>query len=329
MRIGLIDVDYRAKRQEKKSVCFPNLALCKISAWHKSQGDEVVWYEPLYTGHCDRVYVSKVFNFSPDIDFYVDADEVIRGGTGYDPTTRLPAEIDRMRPDYDIYPLVPKDTAYGFLTRGCPNKCRWCVVPKKEGAIHPYMDIEEIATPTRRKVVLMDNNILAAGDYAKEQLQKIISKGYRIDFNQAMDARLVTEEYARLLAQVKWLNNQIRFGCDTQGQIRECERAMELIDRFGFKGNYILYTIINEDLTESYGRINHWWKRMQEDIKGHRAARVYPYAQPYRDVNDPKRPIPQWQKDMARWVNMKAIYKTMPFEEYEPRKGFKCKEYFN
>lgn len=328
MRIGLVDVDGQTKKKKWGATIYPNLALCKISAWHKAQGDEVVWYEPLFTGHCDKVYVSKVFNFTPDIDFFIDADEIVRGGTGYDASITLSTEIDMTQPDYSIYPLLPKDTAYGFLTRGCPNKCKWCVVPKKEGAIRPYMDIDEIALAgARPKIVLMDNNILAAGDYAKQQLQKIIDRGYRVDFNQAMDARLVTDEFAKLLAQVKWIDNRIRFGCDTPSQIKECERAMTLINSHGYSGQYFLYTMLNDNFQECYTRINYWWKKNQALIAEHHKSRVYPYAQPYRDPFNPNKPIPQWQKYMANWVNKKMLFEKISFEEFEPRKGFKCKEY--
>lgn len=191
------------------------------------------------------------------------------------------------------------------------------------------MDIDEIATPTRRKIVLMDNNILAAGDYAKQQLQKIIDRNCTIDFNQAMDARLVTDEFAKLLAQVKWIDNRIRFGCDTPGQVKECERAIELINSHGYTGQYFLYTMLNDNFQECYERINHWWKRNQALIAEHHKSRVYPYAQPYRDPFNPNRPIPQWQKYMANWVNKKMLFEKISFEEFEPRKGFKCKEYFD
>lgn len=328
MKIGLVDVDGHAKKKKWGATVYPNLALCKIAAWHKLQGDEVFWYEPLFSGHCDKVYVSKVFNFSPDINFYIDADEVIRGGTGYNVTSQLPIYIDLTQPDYSIYPLLPKDVAYGFLTRGCPNKCKWCVVPKKEGGVKPYMDIDDIATPTRKKIVLMDNNILAAGDYAKAQLKKIIQKGYRVDFNQAMDARLVTPEFAELLAQVKWIDNRIRFGCDTTSQIKDCERAIEMINSYGYTGQYFLYTMLNDSFEESFARINYWWKKNQELVAQHHKSRVYPYAQPYRDPFNPSRPIPQWQKYLANWVNKKMLFEKIPFEEFQPRKGFKCKEYF-
>ena len=100
----------------------------------------------------------------------------------------------------------------------------------------------------------MDNNILAAGDYAVRQLEKIIERGYRVDFNQALDARLVTDEYARLLARIKWIDRRIRFGCDTKGQIQECERAIALINSYGYRGEYFLYTMIGgkSDFKESF-----------------------------------------------------------------------------
>lgn len=177
---------------------------------------------------------------------------------------KLPERIDLCQPDYSIYPLIPKDYAYGFLTRGCPNKCKWCVVPKKEGSIRPYMDVEQIAIEGRNKLVLMDNNFLAAGGYARDQLNKIIWKGYRIDFNQALDARLVDDSFAEQLAQVKWLDkNRIRFGCDTHGQIKECERAMDMIISYGFKGEFFLYTMLNDDFQECYERIHYWWERLR------------------------------------------------------------------
>ena len=251
MRIGLIDVDRLNNRKGKKP--YPNLAMMKISAYHKHQGDAVEWYDGF--SRYDRVYMSKVFNFTPDYPYCIQADEIIKGGTGYDITAKLPAEIERFTPDYDLYE-VPKDIAYGFLTRGCPNKCKWCVVPKKEGKIAPYMDIEDIATEGRNKIILMDNNVLAS-DYGLQQIEKIIRLGLKVDFNQALDARLVTPEIGALLARVKWLNI-IRFGCDTQKQIEDCERAISYIDGAGYKGEYFFYCILTEDFEESFSRVQHW-----------------------------------------------------------------------
>ena len=327
MRIGLIDVDSHAKAKKWGATIYPNLALCKIAAYHRAKGDTVEWAMPLFE-HYDIIYRSKIFNFTKDDDRQYNTDIEIRGGTGYDISSQLPQEIDDCQPDYSIYPTVPAAVGYGFLTRGCPNKCKWCVVPRKEGNILPYWDIERVANG-RKKIVLMDNNILAAGDYAKQQLQKIIDLNLRVDFNQALDARLVTDEFASLLAQVKWLdNNRIRFGCDTHKQIEDCERAMEMITGYGFTGQYFLYTMLNDDFGECYDRINHWWLRMRKVREQHEGRQVYAYAQPFRDPDDPARPIPQWQKDMAGWVNKKAHFVAHSFEEFEPRKGFRCREYF-
>lgn len=131
MRIGLHD----AEQEYMKHKTFPNYALMKISAYHKARGDSVEWWSPMC--HYDRVYSSKVFDFTPE-NLYLPLD-AIRGGTGYDDiplNQKLPPEIDAAFPDYSIYPEC--DYAIGYLTRGCPNHCPWCVVPEKEGGIKPY-----------------------------------------------------------------------------------------------------------------------------------------------------------------------------------------------
>lgn len=305
MNIGLLAVDSG----------YPNLALMKIARWHKSQGDTVEWYNQLC--RYDRAYFSKVFSFTPDYGYYVQADEVEKGGTGYNIKKTLPEEIDRLQPDYSIYPSIDNNTAYGFLTRGCPNRCPWCVVPQKEGNIKPYMDVDEIAIEGRTNLILMDNNVLAS-DYGLGQIEKIVKKGYHVDFNQGLDARLVTDEIARLLAKVRFIQH-IRFGCDTPQQIVECEKAMARIDKYrGRPFHYLLYTIIDNDLDECYERLSHF--------RGSKYVRIH--GQPYRDFNNPHQSIPQWQKDMARWSMKKELYATCDFKDYEPRKGFKCEQYF-
>lgn len=326
MNIGLIDVDSHAKKKKWGATIYPNLALCKIAAWHKQQGDNVEWATMFK--HYDILYMSKIFNFSPDDTYIYNADKIIKGGTGYDIKSKLPKHIDTIQPDYTIYTALPKDTAYGFLTRGCPNKCPWCVVPQKEGQIRPYMDIDQIATPTRRKIVLMDNNILAAGDYCIQQFKKIIQRGYIVDLNQALDARLLTDQHATLLAQMKFIERRIRFGCDTQKQIQECEKAIQMINSHGYKGEYFLYTMLNDNFQESFSRIDYWWQKLQQNRKMRTSGDVYPYAQPYRDPNSINSPT-QWQKDMAQWVNKRMLFSKIPFRDFRPRKGFTCSNYFN
>lgn len=312
MKIGLVDVDGHTKLKKWGSA-FPNLALMKISKYWKLQGAQVEWYDPFE--EYDHVYMSKVFTHTPDYAYYINAKEIHRGGTGYSLTDELPKEIDHLQPDYSIYPWIKDNEAYGFLTRGCPNKCKWCVVPQKEGGIVPYMDIEEIAVDGRRYVTLMDNNILGAGDYAKEQLEKIIRLNLRVDFNQAMDARLVTPEFAKLLAGIKWFP-YIRFGCDTTSQIEQCERALALLRENGWNGNVFLYTMITDDFEESISRVSYWRDKLVAGEK------TYPHVQPFLDFNNPKFTPPKWQKDMARWSGIVSLKKTFPIMEYEPRKGF-------
>lgn len=326
MKIGLVDIDGHAKKKKWGATVYPNIALCKIARWHKRHGDTVEW--AIAFEHYDRIYISKIFNFSPDDLTAYDADQIVRGGTGYDIKNRLPDDIDSLQPDYTIYPHIPTDIAYGFLTRGCPNKCPWCVVPRKEGSIRPYMDCDEIAIEGRKKLVLMDNNILAAGDYAKEQMRKIIKRGYRVDFNQGLDARLVTDDFAKLLAKIKWKDRRIRFGCDTHAQIAECEKAIAMINSYGYKGDYFLYTMIGgkSDFRDSYNRTHYWWIRSHECRKNH-MPNIYLFSQPYRDPDNPHHTIPQWQKDMAAWCNKHQIFQITEFKDFSPRKGFKCSEY--
>jgi len=138
LRVGLIDVDGHNG--------YPNLPLMKLSAWHKQRGDSVEWYKPLVSGHMDIVYLSKVFGFTPDYLYPIDADEIIKGGSGYcievvdgkevyhsERDRMLPDEIEHIYPDYGLYPKKTRDTAYGYLTRGCPMGCDFCIIKDKEG----------------------------------------------------------------------------------------------------------------------------------------------------------------------------------------------------
>lgn len=248
LRVGLHDGDAGVTRGKK----FPNLALMKIAAYHRALGDEVVWWEPIEP--CDKVYSSKVFDFTPD-DPYLPADAV-RGGTGYRDVPlnqELPDGIDRAYPDYSIYPGC--GCAIGYLTRGCPNNCRWCVVPKKEGSIRPYRDWREVVRQDSDNLVLMDNNILAI-DYGIEQLQSMIGSRYRIDLNQGMDARLVTPEVSEVLARLDWIRF-IRFSCDQKSQIEPVMRAVERLGRYGVRPYRVfVYLLVTADIADAAYRVD-------------------------------------------------------------------------
>ena len=207
MKIGLIDADGHN---------FPNLPLMKLSAWHKSQKDEVEWYDPLTAWYNmpDRVYMSKVFSFSPDYPHPVNAKEIIRGGTGYyypDGGAKLPYEIEHIYPDYSLYPQHTKDTAYGFLTRGCPRGCGFCIVGGKEGRTsRKVADLSEFWRG-QKNIVLLDPNITACREWQGLFQQLIDSKAW-VDFSQGLDIRVMTDDKVEMLKHMKI--KQVHFAWD-------------------------------------------------------------------------------------------------------------------
>lgn len=299
MNISLVDVDGHN---------YPNLALMKLSAWHKAQGDAVDWYSPLFS-RPDKIYASKVFTFTPDYREYApDTPEPVKGGTGYGIMRDLPPEIESMTPDYSLYPQVTE--AYGFLTRGCVRNCPWCIVPRKEGAIRAVAEIGHIAAG-RKSVILMDNNFLAAHpEFVREQLEKAARMELCLDFNQGLDARLVTPENARLLARCKWTSNGIRFACDTTQMLDPVYTAVKMLRKLKYKKDFSIYVLAREP-EETLERI---YKLKAMD------RRIFPKCQPYRDYNNSSEPA-QILKDIARWCNRPNINRKTPkFENYKPRK---------
>ena len=247
MQIGLHD----AEMEHIKGKIFPNYALMKISAWHKAQGDNVEWWNPLK--RYNHIFSSKVFDFTPENPYL--PENTIRGGTGY---ADVPLEqtlsplIDEMFPDYSIYPAC--DYAIGYITRGCPNNCRWCVVPSKEGEIKPYRSWRQLIRPDSKKLVLMDNNILAS-DFGIAQLEELTRQNYAIDLNQGMDARLVDDRVAKILAGLKWIK-YIRFSCDQQAQIEPIMRTAELLGKYGVKPyRLFIYLLVTADIEDAVKRV--------------------------------------------------------------------------
>lgn len=288
--IGIIDVDGHN---------FPNLALMKISAYHKSIGDNVGWVD---IGNYDKTYMSKVFTFTPaHVHGFGDYGEVIMGGTGFGDHSVLPDHIEHIMPDYSIYGI--KDIAYGFLTRGCPNKCSWCVVPKKEGNIRANADITEFWNG-QKYAVLLDNNVLAH-EHGLKQIEKMAKLGVKIDFNQGLDARLIDDTIAKLLASAKWYR-PIRLACDTKSQMPYIEKAVGLLRKHNATPqNYFIYVLV-KDIEDALERV--------EFLKG---LNLDPFAQPYRDFENNISPTKE-QKQFARWVNHKAIFKSVEFKNYKP-----------
>lgn len=273
---------------------YPNLALMKLSAWHKAQGDTVEWFNPIIGGY-DRVYSAKVFTWGPR-DPYLPKG-TIYGGTGHDIAAVLPDEVEHVCPDYSIYGCKQ---SYGFLTRGCSNKCHWCFVPEKEGDIRAHADIEEFAR--HKEVVLMDNNVLAC-NHGIEQIERIVELGLKVDFNQGLDARLIDDGIARLLTKVKWLE-PLRLACDAVSQIDPIRKAVELLRWHNCTPRRYFCYVLVKDVDDAIERVRF--------LKG---IDVDPHAQPYRDKvgTEPTKE----QRDFARWVNHKAIYKTVTWDDYK------------
>lgn len=290
MKVGLVAVDGHNN--------FPNLALMRLSAWHKSCGDQVEWWNGFE--HYDRVYQSKVFTFTPDFDSVINADEIITGGTGYKDYGTLPPEVEAMPPDYSIYPQFKR--GIGFLTRGCIRQCPWCLVPHKEGKIRPAADWEEIRRPDSREIVFLDNNVLAS-DFGLEQIDRMGGKPTWVDFNQGLDARLIISETAKLLARLHWIRF-IRMSCDTNDMLPVVERAAAYLREAGAAPSCFWAYVLVRDVEDAHQR-----------VMTLREMGIEPFAQPYWDYDGGEPNLEQ--KAFARWVNHRAILHSCTWEDYQ------------
>jgi len=276
---------------------YPNLALMKISAFHKLQGDSVGWFDP--ARKYDAVYSSKVFTWTPKEPAL--PQDTICGGTGFGLTTVLPDHIEKICPDYSLYDCRK---SYGFLTRGCIRKCKDCFVPEKEGGIKPHADIESFAR--HGDVVLMDNNVLAH-DHGVRQIEKIIKLGLRADFNQGLDARLIDNTMAKLLSRVRW-HPEIRLACDSVGMMEPVRKAVELLRWHNTSPPRYFCYVLSKDYDTTLERVKF--------LKG---IYVDPFVQTLRNKDDTFVPS-QRCMDLKRFVNNRRIYRTCAFEDYEKGK---------
>lgn len=299
MKIGLIDVDGHN---------FPNLALMKISAWHKARGDSVEWWWGW--GQYDRVYISKVFDetYSKDILDPLNAKEIIRGGTGYGLDNKLPEEIERMYPDYSLYLQYTKDTAYGFLTRGCPNNCPFCIVCAKEG--RKSCKVADLSDwwNGQKNIVLCDPNLLACRDHMDLLGQLADSKAW-VDMNQGADARMLTEKNIEALNRVKF--KRIHFAWDLMDRSEQIIKGLNL---------YLEHGKIQDPRRRCVYVLTNFNTTMEENL-----YRVYTLQnmgyEPYVMVYD-KPHAPREVRLLQRWCNNKRVFKTTArFEDFDPRRG--------
>jgi hypothetical protein len=309
MRIGLVDVDYNGR--------FPNIPLMKISAYHKSLGDSVEWYAP-FDDRYDIVYISKVFSFSKDYDYIINADKVIKGGTGYaislvngkevydrGKDISLPIEIETQYPDYSLYPTLTQDTAYGFLTRGCPRGCDFCHVASKEGlASRKIADLNQFWSG-QKNIVLCDPNILACKD-CRSLLQQLINSKAMVDFNQGLDIRLMTPEKAEMLSKIRI--KEIHFAWDKYEDKNKILPKLKLFAKYSNKPHSHfanVYTLVNFDTT---------FEQDLERIYILRELGYWAYVMVYDKEHCDRK-----YKDLQRWVNNRIIFaKCEKFEDYKP-----------
>lgn len=247
-KVLLIDVDSK----------IPNLALMKLSAYHKALGDEVGFS----VTNPDKVYASVIFkknrHLVDGLSFYYPNAEIDIGGSGYDLAKKLPDEIEQMTPDYDLYPNC--DTYYGFTTRGCIRHCPFCIVPRKEGKFRRlYKNVDEmwdhfipenINGRMFDRITFLDNNILADKQWFLELARELDYKryGYKVDFNQGLDIRLMDDEIAQALAKMRPINDW-KFAFDDMGYKDDVLRGIQILKDAGIdtKARCIFYIYCHGD----------------------------------------------------------------------------------
>jgi hypothetical protein len=273
----------------------------------------------MFSGHKDIVYMSKVFSFSPDFEYFIDADEVIQGGSGYcislvngkevfdkSKDNELPPEIEHIMPDYSLYGIT--DTAYGFLTRGCPRGCHFCHVGAKEGRVsRKVADLNEFWSG-QKNIVLCDPNILACKQW-KDLLQQLIDSKASVDFNQGLDIRLMSKKKAEMIKQIKTKN--LHFAWDQYEDKETITRKFNIAKEIlGYRErDMIVYVLCNFNTT---------LEQDLERIYTLRELGYWAYVMLYDKEHIPKGHV---LRKLQRWVNNRVVFASCPtFEEYQKQK---------
>jgi len=298
MRILLIDIDSK----------IPNLALMKLSAWHKKQGDEVFFNYHL----CDpeKVYVSCIFTKNAYIVKKLPFRNIEVGGSGWNLKKRLPNDIEWIRPDYSLYEI---DYGMGYTTRGCNRKCPWCVVPKKEGRLRFHQHPVHFLNPKSNKLILLDNNFTAY-EHRIEMMDWMIFNDLRVDFNQGLDIRLVDDLFANCLARLKPLNRW-HFAWDRLKDEKKVREGIKLLKKAGIKPSRLMFYVLcnfNTSLEEDLYR-----------IKTLRGLKVDPFVMNYAQFDESEnKPIDRIHREMSHWCNVYR-FRNMPFKKWLKLRGIK------
>ena len=290
MNVGLIDLGGK----------LPNLALMKLSAYHKSRGDSVSIGPG---GKYDKVYMSCVFSWHKHRAQALNRvyPNAIIGGSGWDLYASLPIEIEQMKPDYALY-----DISYGmgYTSRGCIRKCDVCVVPRKEGTIRSIGTISDLVNPRTDFVILLDNNFLASPD-CLDRIQEIEDLKLIVNFSQGLDIRLVNDENAARLARIRFTNlhrtrSTLYFAFDHVGIEGHVREGVATLIKHGIKPWQIAFYILcgyNSSFEEDVYRVNLL-----------RGLGVAPFVMVY---NKGDRRL----RHFARWVN-RILYRQCTWDDY-------------
>jgi len=288
-RILLINVDSKIL----------NLALMKISAYHKNKGD-IVGFD---ITNPDIVYISCVFTQNAEkargIATYYPDSEIVFGGSGIDISKKLPDDIEYLCPDYSIYPNC--DYSMGYTTRGCIRSCPFCIVPKKEGFFKRWQHIREFHNPQHRKVMVLDNNVYADRTWFFENTNYIIENNLQFNAVQGMDIRLLDEEIADRLKQIRWFGT-MHFAFDNIKDEEKVLRGIEILQNAGFDTSHISFYVLtgyNTTFEEDLYRINL--------LRSHNCGA---FVMQYKKTSQ--------SKQLARYVNRRWLYWSTTFEEYSP-----------
>lgn len=307
MKVKLIDIDNKYREKKRRGIPFPNLALMKISAYEKSQGNAVGFD----IQNPDMTYISCVFprNRLQAIKEICDVGGARSfGGSGISSDLNLPPQIDLLKPDYDLYDFC--DYSLGFTTRGCPNKCPWCIVPDKEGKFRRVQHIKEFHDFRFKSCKLLDNNILFGRDWFFENTDWAIQNNVRLCITQGMDIRLLDDEIADQLARIKFVDGQIRFAWDRINLEDRVRAGIEMLRDRGIntKRNLGFYVLVGY---HEPGK--HPAPFCQDAYRCNKLREwgALAFAMPF---NEEKSPL---ISALARWTSRRTAYKATPFWEYD------------
>ena len=304
MRVGLFDLDRTG---------FPNVALMKLAAWHKAQGNDVL---PLNSQQpADVRYGSAVFSWNRTKADALRAMGATVGGSGVSLDNTLPPEVEAMRPDYSLYGI---DYGVGYLMRGCIWQCAFCVVPKKEGKPREVATIDDLlnreSARARPFIVLLDNEFFWRERWAVARLEEFTARG--IDFcpSQGLDIRVVTPALCAALAASPFWNvlrtrRQVTFAFDSLSIQKQYRRGVEMLLAAGMKAWQLQsFLLVGFNST------------IEEDLQRLAIMREYgidPFVMVYRDYTTGRVARDPQLRNLARWVN-RRLFKTMAFDDYWP-----------